>query len=183
MLGTTELIVLFGVIIIIFIIITRRRSKSYIPPRLSSGNRGGRTTALILIILIGGGIYYYYAFQQLDFQIENASIENISLSGVALEIYIRVQNPNPLPIVITSTKFDVYLNDQYIGKGISEATTIGGNGFRTIQTPVHITFSGLALGIINELTKGGVVTIEVVGEASLFIFSLPFTISKTINLI
>jgi LEA14-like dessication related protein len=133
--------------------------------------------AVILIVLVavaGLGIYYYDAYHKLTFQLKSISLGSVSLSSVQTNFGIAIGNPSQLPIYIPSANFDIYVNDQYLGKGSFGALTIGGNSQSQISVPVTFSTADVSSVLIGLITGGGSVTVTIQGSANLVLLSIPF---------
>jgi LEA14-like dessication related protein len=141
-----------------------------------------KALAIVFIVALAFGMYYYLAFQQLSYEIEAISIDEAGLLSASLTIFLRANNPNPLPLYLASTTFDLYINGDYAGHGSTSSTTIEGHRYRTIQAPITITYTGLSAAVVNIILIGGLVRMDIRGDASLFFITVPFEISDTVTL-
>ena len=163
--GYIEVVVIIGIIVIIALLATKRV-----------------TPAIILIIGVSG-LYYYSSFQKIEFYLDNAYIESIDVHGTNIIIDLRVYNPTFLPLYITGTTFDVYINGIYIAEGSSGGAIIPNSGYQTMSLPVFASYSGLSESLIDILTNGGRAIIEVKGKAKLFFINVLFRYEKTVTLL
>ena len=135
---------------------------------------------LIVIVAIAGlGIYYYDAYHKLTFQLKSVSLGSVSLSSVQTNFGIAIINPSSLPIYIPSGNFNIYVNDQYLGKGSFGSLTIGGNSQSQISVPVTFSATDIPSVLLGLITGGGSVTVTIQGSANLVLFSIPF--NTTLN--
>jgi LEA14-like dessication related protein len=129
---------------------------------------------IVLVAIAGLGIYYYDAYHKLSFQLKNVSLSSVSLTAVQTNFAIAITNPNALPIYIPSGDFEIYINNQHLGKGSFGSVTIGGNSQSQLTVPVTFTTND-ALSVLSGLiTGGGSVTVTIQGSANLGFFSVPF---------
>ena len=138
---------------------------------------------IIIVVLGGGAVYLYSAYSSLEISLDDVRVESIGLTSATLIFDLRIYNPSPIPLTVSSTRFDIYLEDQYIGTGTSVATPISANSQGTIQTPISFSYVDLGLGIVNILTNGGSAEVTVSGEAKVYVISMPFQVSETISFV
>jgi LEA14-like dessication related protein len=133
--------------------------------------------AAILIVIVAFaslGVYYYDAYHKLTFQLSNVNLTNLSLSSLQMNLGIEISNPSSLPLYIPSGDFEIYLNNQNLGKGTFGSTTIGGNSQNMIVVPLTFSTSDLPSVLYGILTGGGNVTVSIQGSANLGLFRIPF---------
>ena len=139
--------------------------------------------AIVVIAALGFSRYYYLAFQQLSYEIEVIVIDNVGLLNASLTVFLQVNNPNPLPLYLASTTFDLYLNGDYAGHGSTASAIVGGYSFHTIQAPITIIYTRLSADLMNIILIGESVTVDIWGDASLLFIKVPFEISDTLIMI
>ena len=137
---------------------------------------------IVVIVALAFGLYYYLAFQQLSYDIEDIVIDEVGFLSASLTIVLRVTNPNPLPLYLASTTFDLYINGDYAGYGSTSSIIIEGYRYRTIQAPIIITYTGLSASVVTTMLMGGSITVDIRGDASIFFIKVPFEISETLTL-
>ena len=131
---------------------------------------------LIVVIAIAGiAIYYYNAYHKLTFQLSSVSLGTVTISSIQTNFFISIHNPNALPIYIPNGNFQVYINNQDLGKGKFDSLTIAGNSQSEIKVPVTFSASNIPSVISGLITGGGTVNITVQGTANLGLFSVPFS--------
>ncbi len=141
-----------------------------------------KSAIIVIIIILGGGaVYLYSSYSSLEISLDDVRVESIGLTSATLIFNIHIYNPSPLPLTVSSTRFDIYLEDQYIGTGTSVATPISGNSKGSIQTPISFSYVGLGLGIVDILTQGGSAEVTISGEAKVYFISIPFQFTETIE--
>lgn len=138
--------------------------------------------AVIAIVVLGFSIYYVVAFQQLDYELEAISLDEVGVLSATMTIVLRMSNPNPLPIYIPSTTFDIYLNGIYVGQGATSSMTVSGNGFNVIAAPITVSYTGISPSLVTAILSGGRFTVNIRGAASLFIVTIPFDLTETVSL-
>jgi len=131
---------------------------------------------LIVVIAIAGlAIYYYNAYHKLTFQLSSVSVGNITLASVQTEFAITIHNPNLLPLYVPSGNFQIYINNQNLGKGTFSSVTVGGNSQSEIIVPVTFSSSNIPSVLLGLITGGGTVNVTVQGSANLGLFNVPFS--------
>ncbi len=133
--------------------------------------------AAVLIVIVAFaslGFYYYDAYHKLTFQISNVNVTNLSLSSFQMNLGLEIRNPNSLPIYIPSGDFEIYINNQNLGKGTFGSTTLGGNSQTTIVVPLVFSTSDLPSVLYGVFIGGGNVTVSIQGSANLVLFRIPF---------
>jgi LEA14-like dessication related protein len=134
----------------------------------------GAVVLIVLVAIAGLGIYYYDAYHKLTFELKSISLGSISLTSVQTNFGITIGNPNALPIYIPNGNFDIYVNDQYLGKGSFGSITISGNSQSQITVPVTFNTTDVPSVVFGLITGGGTVTVTIQGSANLVLFSVPF---------
>ena len=133
--------------------------------------------AIILIVIVaiaGLAIYYYDAYHKLTFQLSGVSVGNVSLTTLTANFVITIGNPNQLPIVIPIGDFQIYINNQHLGKGTFGSQTIAGNSQSQITVPVTFSAANIPSALYGVITGGGTVTVTIQGSANLVLFNVPF---------
>jgi LEA14-like dessication related protein len=141
-----------------------------------------KVLAIIVIVALAFGMYYLFAFQQLSYDIDAISLDEVGLLSASITVFLRVNNPNPLPLYLASTTFDLYINEEYAGHGSTASTTIGGYGYQTIHAPITISYTGLSATVVNSILSGGRMTLDIRGDAHFLLITMPFEISDTLTL-
>jgi LEA14-like dessication related protein len=138
--------------------------------------------AIGVIVALAFGIYYVAAFQHLNYDIDALRLDDVGVLSASVTVFLRVNNPNPLPLYLASTTFGLYINEDYAGHGSTEAATIGGYGYQRIHAPVTISYTGLSATVVNSILSGGRITLDIRGDAHFFVITVPFEISDTLTL-
>ncbi len=145
-----------------------------------------RRVSFLAILLVATffliGLYYYNASRNLRFEVVGVGLRDLGLTGATLEISVEVSNPSWIPVYLTSTSFDIFVNGQFVGNGGTEAVTIGGSSSKVITATVTFKYADIAPTMISVIKKGGTATIMIAGVAHLFIFNIPFTNTTTIKI-
>ena len=97
-----------------------------------------------------------------------------ALTSVQTNFGITIGNPSALPIYIPNGNFNIYVNDQYLGKGSFGSLTIGGNSQSQITVPVTFNTTDVSSVLFGIITGGGTVTVTIQGSVNLVLFSVPF---------
>ncbi len=129
---------------------------------------------IVLVALVGLAIYYYNAYHNLTFQLNDVRLGSVSSSALTLNFAIGVNNTNLLPVYIPSGSFEVYINNQHLGKGTFTSVTIGGNSQGQVNAPATFNVSDVPSVIVGLITGGGSITVTIQGSADLWLFSVPF---------
>jgi LEA14-like dessication related protein len=129
---------------------------------------------IVLITIVSLGFYYYDAYHKLTFQLSNVTITNLNPSSLQMNFGIEIRNPNALPIYIPNGNFEIYINNQHLGKGTFGTVTIGGNSQKQISVPSVFSTSEVPLVLYELFIGGGNITVTIQGSASLVLFSVPF---------
>ena len=136
--------------------------------------------AIVLVLFVFGGFVYYNALNGLEFQIIGVDIEDISSTSARFSFKIEVSNSHPIPVYLTSTYFDIFINKDFLTTSSTREVTIGANSLRVLIIPISIYYTSVAPALARIITGGGTVTAEIIGEAYFFIIGVPFTITKNI---
>ncbi|MCW4001187.1 MAG: LEA type 2 family protein [Candidatus Bathyarchaeota archaeon] len=130
---------------------------------------------IVLVALVALAVYYYSAYHNLGFQLNSVSLGSVSTSVLTLNFAIDVNNTNLLPIYIPSGSFDIYVNDQYLGKGTFNSLTVEGSSVGQIKAPVTFNVSDVPAVAAGILGGGGTVTVTIEGSADLWLLRVPFS--------
>jgi len=137
---------------------------------------------LLVISLIVFSHYYYDAVKNLRFRVVGASLRDVSLTGARIEFEVEASNPSVMPVYLTSTSFTIFINNQSLGYGTTEAIIINSRGSKVTTANIEFSYADMALTIIDVMRKGGLVTVTIKGQAHLFIIDIPFTNTTTIKI-
>ncbi len=129
---------------------------------------------IVLIALVGLAVYYYNAYHNLTFQLNDVTLGSVSSSALTLNFVIGVNNTNLLPVYIPSGSFEIYINNQHLGKGTFNSVTVGGNSQGQVNAPATFNATDIPSVIMGLITGGGSVTVTIQGSADLWLFSVPF---------
>ena len=141
-----------------------------------------KVLVIVIIVALAFGMYYFFAFQQLSYDIDALRLDDVGVLSASVTVFLRVNNPNPLPLYLASTTFDLYINEDYAGHGSTVSTTIGGYGYQTIQAPLTISYTGLSATVVTSILSRGRMTLNILGDAHFFVITVPFEISDTLIL-
>lgn len=109
----------------------------------------------MVIVALMSGLYYYLAFQHLSYYMEAISLDEVGLLSASVTVFLRMNNPNPLPLHLAATIFDLSINGECAGHGSTASTTIRGYGYQTILAPITIVYRGLYAAVVNSMLFGG----------------------------
>lgn len=129
---------------------------------------------VVIVVAAGFVVYYYNAYHKLNFTLNGASLGSVSLTSVQTYFTLGIHNPNLLPVYIPSGSYQVYVNNQYFGRGTFGSLTVGGNSQDQITVPLIVSALSVGSTIYGLITGGGSVTITLQGSANLFLFTVPF---------
>ena len=130
---------------------------------------------IVVIVIAGIAVYYYNAYHKLTFQLSSVSLGTVTISSIQTNFLITIHNPNALPIYIPNGDFQVYINNQDLGKGTFNSLTVAGNSQSEIKVPVTFSASNVPGVIYGLISGGGAVNVTVKGSANLGLFSVPFS--------
>ncbi len=126
-------------------------------------------------------VYYYYAIPRLANRVELSGLDLGDLDMVGpvpasaeIILIFEVQNPNVLPVYVSSGEFDVFINGQHLAKGDIPSFFVWGGGLQRVAVPVRSSLVGVAMSIGGLLLGGGRITVDVQGTFNVLILSVPF---------
>jgi len=110
-------------------------------------------TILIIILSIIGYTYYkdVNTLSKVRLEINEIDFVNPTLTNVTLTFFVKFINPSDTNINNLESKFDIFIESNYIGKGNFSNINIHSNSNITDQIKVTITYSGLAHSVVDIL--------------------------------
>ncbi len=138
--------------------------------------------ALTLIALLSGCSLLKELVKQPTVDFEGVALQEISLSEETLLFRFRVNNPNPLPIKLTSISYDLMINERNLASGTkSEGINLPGEGAALVELPFTIRHLEL-FDSLDEFINTDEVTYTLKGSMGLGPIELPYKKSGTIRL-
>ncbi len=158
------------------------------PKPVERKSHRGRNIAIgvvgLVILLIVGVSFGLQVFQRAAIQnikVESASPSNISphLSGVSLDVQMKVRNPNSITATLDTISYSIYANGNYLGSGQTTATyNLPPNSDYTLTFPVSMAWGSVFRTVGSYILNGGHATWEIKGVDNVNIngiaFSVPF---------
>ena len=145
----------------------------------------------LLCVLVAGAILVTgcsFLFKQPEVSVKGVSLTSLSLTEMALDVALSVNNPNSMGLTLTSLSFDVFYQrgNDWIFLAHGEQSGIRINpGENTVTVPVVISNRELLGSLVGLLTRGEI-TLQIRGVAKPDFYGLappvPFTHTTTIPL-
>ncbi len=129
---------------------------------------------IVLAAFVGVGVYYYNAYHNLQFEITDVNIEDLTLQSTTLNFGLTINNTNMLPIYIPSGNFQIYVNGEYLGAGTFNSLSIPGNGLGEIHTPIKFNAADIPAAVYGLIMGAGNLTLTAEGTINLWIVDVPF---------
>ncbi|KYK25815.1 hypothetical protein AYK20_03950 [Thermoplasmatales archaeon SG8-52-1] len=115
-------------------------------------------TILIILIIPIFLIYSYYAdVEALDstkVTINDIRLLEIGLTSCDLKIYITFYNPSGRDISELTAVFDIYIANNYVGKGSLSKVSISPQSSAVKDTTVTIYYANVAAAVVDGIKKG-----------------------------
>jgi LEA14-like dessication related protein len=117
--------------------------------------------------------------------LEGASLRNVSLSTLDLEVTIRVENNNPVGVTLEECPFTVLCkkkgNSLQIATGNTGSAKIPARSVTMLNVPVTSHNAALAGALVSFVTKGGIeVTIEGKAVVKFLMITKTFPFARTV---
>jgi len=116
------------------------------------------TISILIIIIISmlGLIYINYksdvdAINSLKVNLINIKEPYFTDTSFKLNFEVEIKNPSDRNIIDLSTDFEIYIEDNYVGKGNFSNVNIPNNSNTSKDVIVTIYYSGLADAVVNIL--------------------------------
>lgn len=148
-------------------------------------------TLLFLMIYISGCTLFYSAFFEEPEVIgyKNLRISKIGLSGADFTITVLVKNKNSIDANILECSYELFVNETYIGKGISkEKQKLYAKDTSEIIMPLTVKTSDLlpaSFSMFKDIIRGEELLYriegEVLGEAKGVEIEIPVSIEKKLS--
>lgn len=136
--------------------------------------------AILLVIILGaGGLYTYSSYSSLEIELEKVELKSVGITSSTLVLFFQVSNPSIIPVTVSSGDYEVFLNDQNIGKGLLVKNTISSNSEKILESNFAVTHAELGTGLLITLTQGGLAEVLVKGKMRTIFGSIPFRIVIT----
>ena len=148
------------------------------------------TLVSFMIYMTGCSLFYSTFFEEPEvIGYKNLRVSKIGLSGADFTITVLVKNKNSIDANILECKYELFVNDTYIGKGNSkEKQKLIAKDTSEIIMPLTIRTKDLLPGtfeIFKEIIKGEELIYrvegEVLGEAKGVELEVPVSIEKKIS--
>jgi len=122
-------------------------------------------SAVVIIPVLLGFVYYQdiSAIEDSEISISNAGISELKLTYCKIKLQMELKNPSARKISDISVRFDIYLNDNYVGSGYFPEITVPPHSARTREMNITIYYANLTGAVLNALYDGKVV-ISIRGE-------------------
>lgn len=91
-----------------------------------------------------------------EVRVSDVNLEGIGLKGANLNLILNVRNQNPTSITIDRGEFEVYIDDDYVGRGSFPHRTISGNSNEYLETQTRLSWRGSLKGAWNWV-KGRII--------------------------
>lgn len=112
-------------------------------------------------------------------EIDNIKFTDITTTpaGIKLEVALTIDNPNPIGASFKKAEYNIYLNDQYIGKSVDERSfAVNANAKTDITSHLVIEGDGVAKTLPSVVAQNKA-TIKVEGTAHLDLKATTYPIS------
>ena len=115
--------------------------------------------SIIIIFIIPLGLCYTYyadvgALDKTNVTIKDIRLQEIGLTYCELKIYINFYNPSDRDVNGLSAVFDIYIADNYIGKGSLSKVSISSKSSVEKDTTVTIYYANVATAVVDGIKKG-----------------------------
>lgn len=111
------------------------------------------------------------------FALDGLRVRSVSLSAVALDVRVRVRNPNAFPLPRGDLDYALALGGTSVARASGASlTAVPGGGSAVVEIPVRIDV--LSAGrVASELARGGEVQVELTGKAEVAGLPVPIDLS------
>ena len=108
------------------------------------------------------------------FAIEGLRVRELSATGVALDLRLRIGNSNRFPLPVGALAYGLRLDGSEVASGRARPdAAVPAGGSATVTIPIHLSLAG-AGAALQRLLVGGDVPVEVRGSADFGGLELPF---------
>jgi len=145
---------------------------------------------IFTVFLTGCSLFYSVFFEDPEvIGYKNISVSKVGITGASLNITVLVRNNNNIDADILECNYELFVNDTYIGKGLTKKKQIlHAEKVSEIVMPLDIRTSDLfggALSLFMEVIKGKHLLYriegEVLGKAKGIEIRLPVSVEKKIT--
>lgn len=120
--------------------------------------------------------------------VSDINLKGIGTEGIVVDVVLKITNPNRLPMTFDRATFNVYIDDEYVGRGTFPGIQISGYSTQLIDTETVVSWGGGLKGMWNVFRgsiSGSGSTLTIDGTAYLDVpvlgtVSIPFSSSKRI---
>lgn len=115
------------------------------------------TIIIILIIPLFLGYTYYADIASLDstkVTVKDIRLQKPGLTYCDLKIYINFHNPSDRDVSELTAVFDIYIADNYVGKGSLSKVSISAQSSEEKDTTVTIYYANVAVAVVDGIKKG-----------------------------
>ncbi|MFN8792289.1 MAG: LEA type 2 family protein [Bdellovibrionales bacterium] len=113
---------------------------------------------------------------------KNVKVMQADLKEALLNVNMMVYNPNSHEIVLDEIQYKIKLNGRHFSEGVArENLKVGAKTTTLIPLPLKVKYSDLLLSL-DDIAKGKQLTYDVVGDAKLGLFAIPFSKSGNLDL-
>jgi LEA14-like dessication related protein len=84
-------------------------------------------------------------------------VREVTTSGVNVDFYFNVENPNPLPIDVSQYSYKIYINDREFISKVKSGFNLPANGKKLVKMPVFLGYTqifGSLLAVAEAIAKG-----------------------------
>jgi len=111
-------------------------------------------TAIILVLFLSTEINQRKALENVEITLEKVQVQNISLSGASLKLFLNMYNPNDITTTLDRADYEIWFNDNSLGTGsINKRVDIPPLESRTVDTDFSLSFQGIGQSVISALTE------------------------------
>jgi LEA14-like dessication related protein len=127
-----------------------------------------RTYSIFLLIPVISGLLFCGCSSPLktpDVQVEGANITSFSMTDLALDLILSVDNPNPVGITLKSLSFDVYYKNGDEWKFLSHGNQTGiriDPGKNVVKVPLKVKTADL-LGAVLSFANSQEIPLQIKG--------------------
>ncbi len=129
---------------------------------------------LTVILSVSGLLGYIYyadvtAMSGIEIKLNDVDLTDVKLSSFKLKLHTSIFNPTDQDISDLSSAFNIYIEDNFVGKGSFSKTFISAHSQIEKDISITIFYSGLAdatIDVIIELIKEGNFDLNISGNIS-----------------
>jgi len=129
---------------------------------------------LTVILSVSGLLGYIYyadvtAMSGIEIKLNDVDLTDVKLSSFKLKLHTSIYNPTDQDISELSSAFNIYIEDNFVGKGSFSKTFISAHSQIEKDISITIFYSGLAdatIDVIIEIIKEGNFDLIISGNIS-----------------